>query len=118
MRRTHVLAAPLLIALVVAAGCGGGTHTVTATPAVTAAPAVTTPTAAQPKGKEREYPAEVKRDLIVGCMHGGTESQCKCVLKKLEAHYTLAQLRAIEQGMKANVAPPAGFTKIAAECKG
>jgi hypothetical protein len=39
------------------------------------------------------------------------------VLKKLEAHYTLARLNAIGQGMKVNVALPAGFTKIATECK-
>jgi len=36
------------------------------------------------------------------------------VLKKLEVHNTLAQLKAIGQGMKVNVAPPAGFTKLLA----
>jgi hypothetical protein len=111
MHRSCVLSALPLVALVVAAGCGGATRTVTATPAATA------PTATQPNEKEREYPADVQRNIVAGCTHGATESQCKCVLKKLEAHYTLAQLKAIEQGIEMKVAPPAGFTKIAAECK-
>jgi hypothetical protein len=108
--RFYVPSAPLLVALIVAVGCGG-TRTVATTPTAKA------PGVAQPKGKAREYPAEVQQNIIVGCTHGATESQCKCVLRKLEAHYTLAQLRAIEQGMAAKVTPPAGFTKIASECK-
>lgn len=111
MHRSHVLSALVLVALVVAAGCGGAART------VTSAPTVKAPAATQPKGKEREYPAEVQHDIIVGCTRGATQSQCTCVLKKLEARYTLEQLRAIEQGITVKVPPPAGFTRIASECK-
>ncbi|HEX7610056.1 MAG TPA: hypothetical protein VF380_05220 [Solirubrobacteraceae bacterium] len=114
MHRSLQLAAPLTVLLLVAAGCGGATSTVTHT--VTAAPAATTPTAPQPQRAAREYPAAVRHDILVGCTHGATEAQCKCVLQKLEAAYTVAQLHAIERGMKADVAPPAAFTRIAAEC--
>jgi hypothetical protein len=114
MHRALQFAAPLTVLLLVAAGCGGTTSTVTHT--VTGAPAATTPTAPAPQQATREYPAAVKHNILVGCTHGATELQCRCVLQKLEAAYTVAQLHAIERGMKANVAPPAAFTRIASEC--
>ena len=129
----------LAIALVVIAGCGSTTtKTVTAAPATTATAAPTpaqvketqaaerragtakaSKEAGREKGEEREYPAALQRTIIAGCMAGkATESQCKCVVKKLEAHLTMAQLAAIERGMAANVPAPPSFTKYAKECKG
>jgi hypothetical protein len=114
VHRSHLLIA-LLAPMLLAAGCGGSS---TATHTGMSAPAATAPVATQPAATAHEYPAAVQRTLLAGCMHGGTQSQCTCVLKKLEASYTLTQMQAIERAMKANVAPPAGFTKIAAECNG
>jgi hypothetical protein len=113
MHRSRVLCV-LLAPLVLAAGCGGSS---TSTRTVTSAPAATAPAATEPKASTHEYPTAVQRTILAGCMHGGTQSQCTCVLKKLQANYTLTQVQAIEAAMKANVAPPAAFTKIAAECK-
>jgi hypothetical protein len=71
------------------------------------------------KEKEREYPAEVQHNVIVGCTaHEATESQCRCVLKKMEVHLTVEQVLAIEQGMRGGVPEPPEFTKWAEECRG
>jgi hypothetical protein len=114
VHRSRVLCV-LLASLVLAAGCGGSS---TSTRTVTSAPAATAPAATEPKASTHEYPAAVQRTILAGCMHGGIQSQCTCVLKKLQANYTLTQVQAIEQAMSKGVTPPAGFTKIAAECKG
>jgi hypothetical protein len=132
-------AAALALALVVMAGCGGTTaKTVTAAPAATvttaptpargkeaqaaekrAAAAQGSKEAGREKAEKYEYPAALQHTIIAGCRAGdATESQCKCVVKKLEAHLTVAQLAAIERGMATNAPAPPGFTKYAEECKG
>jgi hypothetical protein len=98
---------PVVFGLVVS-GCGS-TSTGTAT--------TTTPTGQSTvQVHVKEYPAQVQHNITVGCTTGGgTASQCRCYLKKLEAHLTVKQLAAIEQ---ATGPPPPSLAKYAKECQG
>jgi hypothetical protein len=43
-----------------------------------------------------KYPSSVRNAFVKGCVSGGgTKTQCKCVIKKIERRYTLAQFERI-----------------------
>ena len=102
------LALLLAVFALLVSGCGS-TSTGTAT--------TTTPTGQSTvQVHVGEYPAQVQHNIIVGCTTGGgTASQCRCYLKKLETHLTVKQLAAIEQ---ATGPPPPSLAKYAKECQG
>jgi hypothetical protein len=107
------LAFLLAVFAFVVTGCGS-TSTGTATTGTATIATTTGQSTVQVQVKE--YPAQVQHNIIVGCTtSGGTASQCRCYLKKLEAHLTVKQLAAIE---RATGPPSPSLAKYAKECQG
>lgn len=66
-----------------------------------------------------EYPPEVKQHFMAGCTAGGMSAgTCECVLGEVEANLSLEQVVALEEGMRANVPPPASFRTWVENCRG
>jgi flagellar biosynthesis GTPase FlhF len=64
------------------------------------------------------YPPEVQHNFLVSCeAHEGSRGSCHCLLRKVEAHDSLAELQALEEGMRAGVPLPATFQQYAEACR-
>jgi len=64
------------------------------------------------------YPPEVQHNFLVSCeAQEGSKGSCHCLLRKVEAHDSLAELQALEEGMRAGVPLPATFRKYAEACR-
>jgi hypothetical protein len=64
------------------------------------------------------YPPEVQHNFLVSCeAHEGSKGSCHCLLRKVEAHDSLAELQALEEGMRAGVSLPRTFNEYAETCR-
>jgi Flp pilus assembly protein TadD len=64
------------------------------------------------------YPPEVQHNFLVSCSaQEGSNGSCHCLLRKIEAHDSLAELQALEEGMRAGVPLPGTFREYAEACR-
>jgi hypothetical protein len=75
--------------------------------------------AVTPTPKKGEYSEAAQRNFLAGCEAGKTPAPgfCHCVLAKTEAHYSLADLEALEADLKRGAPAPARYKKLAVECE-
>jgi hypothetical protein len=64
------------------------------------------------------YTQADQHNILAGCEEGKTPNPtlCHCVLAKIEANYSVAEVKALEAGIKRGAPTPRRLTKLSLEC--
>lgn len=63
------------------------------------------------------YPEPVRENYLAACeAQGGSQSYCRCTLRKVEDTYSLKEFKRMETRARATGELPSGFTDAAADC--
>lgn len=101
----------LLLALGVAAGCGGNGKERLASSALTATAPRPGPATSGP-APTKKYPTKLTRAYVTGCVKtGGSNAVCTCSLRRLAQTMSVAQFTTVAHALQVNRTPPKALEK-------